>query len=175
MSYKHDVKDYKAKATQAFKQHLSELEANVISVSTRVENTKPSSELYLEYQASSLELIMTQIKIDNEFLKQINIQNLEKYKQLEPEKFQQIQDKILNNHKMVIEDLKLQYEQIAKQSREELKYKLAEAAQNNDLKLNPNSPEDFFADKVGVLTINFAIIFLLLILIIGLTYYYIFM
>lgn len=172
MSYKQEIKDYKAKAKEVFQQHLTELEDNVVNFCISEDNSDPASKIYLDYQASTLKLIESKIKIDNEFLKQINITSLERYKDLEPAQFQQIQEKIVSNHKQIIEELKTTYEQFATESREQLKLRLVEQAKDNDLDVSSSNSEDFFPDKMGVLTVNFVIILVLLVVIIGLVYYY---
>ncbi len=175
MAYKQEIKDYKVKALEVFKRHLAELEDNVVNVTSGSENQDPVSKIYVDYQESTLKLIEGKIKIDNEFLKQINMTNLEKYKDLDPDKFQQLQAKIVDNHKRVIEELKAQYEEVAKESREQLKYRLAESSENNDLNVKLEDPEEFFPEKMSVLSLNFTIILILFIVIIGLIYYYNFM
>lgn len=175
MSYKSEIKDYKQKAIEVFKNHLIDLETNVIEASKNELADEPVSKIYVDYQESTLKLIEGKIEIDNEFLKKINIQNLEKYKDIDPEKFEQIRTKIVDNHKRVIEELKENYEELAKESRENLKYQLAEIREDNDLNVSSTNPEEFFPEKLNVLTLNFVIIFGLLALIIGLIYYYNFM
>ncbi len=174
MAYKQDIKEYKQKAQADFEKHLMELEDNVIKAIDAESNKNPVSKIYLDYQTSSLKLIEGKIKIDNEILKQINITHLEKYKDLEPVQFTQIQDKLVANHKQIIGELKASYETIANESREQLKDRLAKETENNDLDFKIDDPEEFFPDKMSVLSINFTVILILLILIIGLIYYYTF-
>ncbi len=175
MTYKQEITEYKGKALEVFKGHLEELENNVIKANENVEESSSVSDVYTNYQESTLKLIEGKIKIDNEFLKQINITYLDKYKDLKPEQFQEIQEKIVSNHQRIITELKTEYEQFAKDSRENLKYKLAEAREDNDLKINNNNPDEFFSEKMNILSANFIIIFVLLVIVVGLIYYYIFM
>lgn len=175
MGYKQEIKDYKVRALEVFERHLAELEENVLKASTDTKENEAVSKIYLDYQESTLKLIEGKIKIDNEFLKQINIKNLELYQDLEPEKFSEIQDKIIANHKKIIEELKATYEEYATQSRQHLKSELAKVRDDSDLKVTTQEPDDFFPEKMGILSINFAVILVLLIAIIGLIYYYNFM
>lgn len=174
MAYKQEVKEYRQKAVDVFVEHLQELEKNVIEASVEIQDSKPVSQIYVEYQESTLKLIEGKIKIDNEFLKQINITNLELYKDLEPEKFQKLQEKIVANHTRIISELKEQYEQLAVESRDKLKYKLANEREDSDLNVAMEDPEQFFPEKLNILTVNFVIIIILFAAIIGLIYYYLF-
>lgn len=175
MAYKQEIKDYKVRALEVFERHLYELEEKVLETSTETNESEPVSKIYIDYQESCLKLIEGKIKIDNEFLKQINIKNLEFYKDLEPEKFAQVQEKIIINHREIIEELKIKYEQVANESRQKLKGELAKIREDSDLNVAATDADDFFPEKMGVLSVNFGIILLLLITIIGLIFYYSFM
>lgn len=173
MEYKQEIKQYKLEAIENFRQHLTELERNVIETSLRTSTEKNLSEIYIDYQERTLKLIEGKIKIDNEHLKQINIKNLELYKDLEPEKFKVIQERVIENHKNIILELKAKYEEDAILSRSNLKFKLAEKHGDNDLDVPAIDPADFFPEKMNTITLNFIIIIGLLLVILTLTYYYV--
>ncbi len=174
MGYKAEVKSYKNEALISFDEHLKQLEQNVIKASSNEDNKKPLSSIYVEYQESTLKLIESKIKIDNEYLKQINIKYLEQYKDIEPEKFQELQEKLVSNHKQIIGEIKEHYETVASESREQLKVELAKTRDDGDLRVKSSNPESFFPDKLGTINTNFIIIFILLLAVIGLIYYYYF-
>ncbi len=174
MSYRTKVKDYKSNAISSFDEHLKQLEQNVIKASSGEDNKKPLSAIYIDYQESTLKLIESKIKIDNEYLKQINIDYLEQYKDIEPEKFQELQEKLVSNHKQVISEIKDHYETVATESREQLKFDLANTREESDLRVKSSEPESFFPEKLNTITANFVVIFILLIAVIGLIYYYYF-
>ncbi len=174
MGYKNEVKAYQNEAFASFDEHLKQLESNVIQTSLDEEKQKPLSALYVDYQESTLKLIESKIKIDNEYLKDINLTYLEQYKDLEPDKFQQLQQKLVDNHKRIISEIKEHYEQVAQESRVQLKDDLANTREESDLAASASDPDDFFPEKLSVINANFIIIVVLLFAVIGLTYYYYF-
>ncbi len=172
MGYKNEIKEYQNGAIASFDEHLKQLEENVLRSSEADDISKPLSQIYIDYQESTLKLIESKIKIDNEYLKQINISYLEQYKDIEPEKFQTLQEKLVTNHKKVIGEIKEHYETVATNSKEQLKVDLANTREEGDLRVKQNDPDNFFPEKLKIVTTNFVIILILLVAVIGLIYYY---
>lgn len=173
MNYRDEILEYKASAIKKFENHLKELEENTLSG----ENVKDieASEIYTNYQIKTLKLIEGKLKIDNEFLKNINITYLEKYKDLDPKQFALLQDRIIENHKDVISELKANYEFCSNSSREKVKYEIASVKEDSDIIIEEENAEEFFPEKMHVLNFNFIVMLVLMIVIIGLICYYNFM
>lgn len=173
MNYREKIIGYKASAIKKFEKHLIELEENVLSD----ENLKDveASELYTTYQIKTLKLIEGKLKIDNEFLKNINITYLEKYKDLDPKQFTMLQDRIIDNHKEIISELKANYEFSSNSSREKIKYEIASIKADSDIVIEEENAEEFFPEKMHILNFNFIVMLVLMSVIIALICYYNFM
>lgn len=173
MNYREEIIEYKASAIKKFEKHLIELEENVLSD----ENLKDveASELYTAYQIKTLKLIEGKLKIDNEFLKNINITYLEKYKDLDPKQFTMLQGRIIDNHKEIISELKANYEFSSNSSREKIKYEIASIKEDSDIVIEEENAEEFFPEKMHILNFNFIVMLVLMSVIIALICYYNFM
>lgn len=170
MNYREQILEYKASAIRKFENHLNELEENVLSEEHLIDIE--ASEIYTSYQIKTLKLIEGKLKIDNEFLKNINITYLEKYKDLDPQQFTMLQERIIENHKQVISELKANYEFCSNNSRDKVKYEISSIKDNSDIESPEQSAEEFFPEKMHILNFNFIVMLVLMIFIIGLIYYY---
>ncbi|WOO87832.1 hypothetical protein RZE82_02575 [Mollicutes bacterium LVI A0039] len=173
MTYKQEINDYKAKALDVYQGHLVDLEQNIITLSTTQSEEKTAADFYIDYQNSTIKLIEGKIKIDNEFVKQINIKYLDKYKDLDPEQFEQLKLRVVDNHRTVISELKDQYEELAVESRENIKFKLAETREDNDLNIDVHDPVDFFPKKISLFNFSFVAMLVSMTMIIVILYLFI--
>ncbi len=176
MNYKTEIFEYKEKAISDFKSHLNDLEANVIkSVEVgEVNENKAATDIFMDYQSSVVNLINGKFELDNEFLKSIAKRYLEENKGANEERYQKIEEKLLSNHTRVLNELKESYDQIASESREELKNSLDSARNDKTLAVD-EEPKELFPEKMHVLSLNFLLITILLLVIIFLVYKFYFM
>lgn len=170
MSYQQDVINFKANSIETFKNHIQELETNVITAAENEPDKTRVAELYVEYQQKTVMLIANKFKIDNEYLKQLNQNNLDANKNQDPQTFIKIQEVLVNNHVQILNELKEQYEQFCEQSREKLREKLATENPQSNLRVIEKK-EPLFKRRILYINLSFIIIMLVLAMIVGLIYY----
>lgn len=169
MNYQQEVQQFKSNSLLTFKQHIEELENNVLKAAEIQSDKTKVAELYVEYQQKTVMLIANKFKIDNEYLKDLNTRNLDANKNVDPETFLKIQEVLVKNHVQILSELKTQYELYCEQSRESLRQKLATENPQSSLRVN-SEIKPLFGKRVSYINLSFLLLLLILLAIVYFVY-----